>query len=403
MPFDVFISFKNLDPDGLLTRDSELAREVYQYLTRQGLRPFMSSISLEQLGVAAYQRAIDDALDDVGVVVVVGTSRANLDSEWVRYEWESFHRDILNSSKRHGRIFTYVEGLAPPDLPRPLRGYQMIVQGPDSLSRLCNFITASGANAGTPKASSKPEEESPGLVRHMLVAEEPSPCFILASPKTPSGTLIELRPVERTFGENLGILGLSTALGNCLGEGAGLELIPAGNAPPGIVHRPLNLYLIGTPLANPLVRDMLRTLQGGRAPDFEIKPYGRGADRSHRLELSRISGDSREWIVGETRRQKLDGALVGIADYGVIVRGPHPEYPRHMILVLAGAHSLGTGAACLAATRSRLIESLKRKLPSGVLLDRGKTIWALVRGQVSEEDGALNAEGVAVVEAGVYE
>jgi hypothetical protein len=244
------------------------------------------------------------------------------------------------------------------------------------------------------------------LVRNMLVAEQPAPCFVVASPKIRPATDTEVGqlPEERTFGDNLGILGLSTALGSALGEGAGLELIPAQNYFPGLEHRPLNLYLIGSARVNPLGGAMLHKLQAGRVPDFVIRPYKRPlSDKKARMELSRIIGGRREWVIGEMRRRKRDGVLVPCVDYGIIVRGPHPDHPKHIVMVLAGAHSLGTGAACLAATRYNLIESLSQKLPFGVLLDRTKTVWALVRGELSDASGFLDPADVEILEAGVYE
>ena len=66
--YDVFVSHKNLDPSREQSRDAVLAQEVYDHLVRQGLRVFLSSVSLEELGVAAYKKAIDDALDSAQVL-----------------------------------------------------------------------------------------------------------------------------------------------------------------------------------------------------------------------------------------------------------------------------------------------------------------------------------------------
>jgi hypothetical protein len=136
--YDVFISFKNLAPDGTQTRDSILARIVYTFLTGKHLSVFLSSISLEQLGVSAYKRAIDDALDATQVLVAVGTSREHLDSEWVRYEWDSFFNEILSGQKPQGRVFVYLAGTEARSLPRPLRQTQIIMDAPGAL--LYNFI-----------------------------------------------------------------------------------------------------------------------------------------------------------------------------------------------------------------------------------------------------------------------
>jgi len=137
---EVFISFKNLGPDGRPTRDSELAKEIYDFLSTQGLRVFFSNVSLETLGVAAYKRAIDSALDSAKVLVAVGTSGENLDSQWVRYEWDSFLNDILSGVKPEGRIFGYVEDTPISSLPRSLRQSQVFEHGPGAMERLFNFV-----------------------------------------------------------------------------------------------------------------------------------------------------------------------------------------------------------------------------------------------------------------------
>ena len=158
---EVFISFKNLDEQGMPTRDSALAREVYDYLTDRGLQVFLSSVSLERLGVAAYTRAIDNALDSAQVLVAVGTSNAHLDSQWVRYEWNSFFNDTLSGIKPDGRLFTYVEGLGPRDLPRALRQVETFIHGASSLERLYNFIS----NALGRPAEEATQPETPTLER----------------------------------------------------------------------------------------------------------------------------------------------------------------------------------------------------------------------------------------------
>ncbi len=57
---------------------------------------------------------------------------------------------------------------------------------------------------------------------------------------------------------------------------------------------------------------------------------------------------------------------LAIKDYGIIIRGPHhPSSPNNkMVMILAGSRSIGTGAACLAATSSTLIEKIQQKLPT---------------------------------------
>lgn len=70
--------------------------------------------------------------------------------------------------------------------------------------------------------------------------------------------------------------------------------------------------------------------------------------------------------------------------------------------VLAGAHSLSTGAVCLAATRSDLIRQTRTALPENVLQDKTRRLWVLVKGSANRQDGLLDPEGLTVEEVGVY-
>ena len=91
----VFLSYKNTDAEGKMTRDAMLAEELYEELVKRGIKAFYSSQSIKRLGEAHYKIAIDKALDEALVLVAVGTSAENLNSNWVNYEWDSFYGDIL--------------------------------------------------------------------------------------------------------------------------------------------------------------------------------------------------------------------------------------------------------------------------------------------------------------------
>jgi hypothetical protein len=160
--YDVFISFKNLLPDGRPTRDSIIAREVYDYLFERGLLVFLSNISLESLGTSEYKKAIDDSLDKAKVLVAVGTSKENFESRWVRYEWDAFLNEILSGVKSTGCVFAYVEEVDIYDLPFALRQVQTFKHTTGTLEALFKFISnALGKDVEIPRihASSilKPE------------------------------------------------------------------------------------------------------------------------------------------------------------------------------------------------------------------------------------------------------
>ena len=157
--YDVFISYKHLGEDGKPTRDSQLAADVFEFLSAREVRVFYSRVSLEKLGVSAYKRAIDAALDAASVLVAVGTSTENLDSQWVRYEWDSFYNDILSDVKPSGRVFSYIDTVKPSELPRALRQTQAIIHREGALNLLYNFVAnAIGLKPGTLKGAPAPQE-----------------------------------------------------------------------------------------------------------------------------------------------------------------------------------------------------------------------------------------------------
>jgi hypothetical protein len=151
--YDVFVSFKKLDGFGTLTRDSVIARDIYNILSSLDISVFYSEVTLERHGVSAYKQHIDRALEAAKVIVVVATSVDNIESKWVRYEWDSFFNDILSGVKPQGRVFSYVEGIDFSTLPFSLRQTQAFQHGPGELDRLCEFV----ANALKP---SMPSDES---------------------------------------------------------------------------------------------------------------------------------------------------------------------------------------------------------------------------------------------------
>jgi hypothetical protein len=138
--WDVFIATKLSEADGAPSRDLSIAENIYASLSERGVRVFFSPRSLELTGVSAFKAAIDDALEQSDVLIVIGTSLVHLESRWVRYEWESFHNEILSGNKPTARIFVLVEGLQPKDLPRSLRQVQAFYY-PQDIERLCGFVS----------------------------------------------------------------------------------------------------------------------------------------------------------------------------------------------------------------------------------------------------------------------
>lgn len=247
----------------------------------------------------------------------------------------------------------------------------------------------------------------------MLQAPDPQPAYIVASPKYPgkhsriAGQVYD----SRTFGDHLGILGLLSAFGAMWGERNGIELISAQHSPPHLLEHNYNLYLIGSEKANPHTAKLLEQVQAKSSvswyfdsmPGFSRKDEDWPCTLYRRQKFGRKKSLNAEALIGRKRSVGPNSEEIWTEDFGLIVRSPHPLHKNRMVFILAGAHSLGTGAACLAATRSELLQKLKNALPEGILEDKGKAFWVLVKGTVSiDKDFLLDPEGVSIEEAGVY-
>lgn len=117
-PYDVFISYKELDSDGKRTRDSVLAQDVYYQLTEHGWRVFFSRISLEDVPGTEYEPYIFAALNSAKVMVVIGTSEENLSAVWVKNEWSRYLS--LMKKDRSKLLIPCYRDMDPYDLPEQL-------------------------------------------------------------------------------------------------------------------------------------------------------------------------------------------------------------------------------------------------------------------------------------------
>lgn len=137
---EVFISFKNSDFSGNPTRDSVIAKELYEELAARKVAVFYSNSTLLSLGQSVYKKSIDEALETTKVLVVVSTDVNFLMSEWVKYEWESFHQDILSGMKKQAQIVPYFGAFPREQIPRSLRDFQTFHVDTHSVSAVADFV-----------------------------------------------------------------------------------------------------------------------------------------------------------------------------------------------------------------------------------------------------------------------
>ena len=115
---DVFISHKSAD--------FIKAKRIYDFLVSKGVCVFLSEMSLPALSNADYSAEIDKALEHARNIVVVATSKENVLSGWVQYEWSTFANE-KRSGRKEGNIITLIDNnMSIADLPILLRQFEVI-------------------------------------------------------------------------------------------------------------------------------------------------------------------------------------------------------------------------------------------------------------------------------------
>ncbi len=121
-PYDIFISYKETDEFKERTRDSLLAQEIYDTLTKDGYRVFLSRISLEKIIGKEYEPYIYSALYTSKIMLLVSTNVDYINSVWVKNEWSRFI-EMMKTDKSKSLIPCYKD-IDPYDLPKEIRNLQ---------------------------------------------------------------------------------------------------------------------------------------------------------------------------------------------------------------------------------------------------------------------------------------
>lgn len=113
-PYDVFISYKELDEQNERTRDSVIAQDLYNELVKKGYKVFFARKTLEgKLGME-YEPIIYAALTSAKVMVVLGTRPEHFNAVWVRNEWRRFQ---LMSTGMEKTLIPAYRDMFPDELP----------------------------------------------------------------------------------------------------------------------------------------------------------------------------------------------------------------------------------------------------------------------------------------------
>lgn len=126
-PYDIFICYKETDPNGRRTLDSVIAQDIYGLLTEKGYRVFFSRVTLrDKLGLE-YEPYIFAALNSAKVMLAIGTHVDYYNAVWVRNEWSRYLK--LMGKDRSKRLFPVYKGIGPYDLPQEMQRLQALNYG----------------------------------------------------------------------------------------------------------------------------------------------------------------------------------------------------------------------------------------------------------------------------------
>lgn len=135
----VFLSYKFHDNEGNILPDYYMAKELYERLSALGISTFFSDKTILALGNSNYKQLIDSHLDEAEMLVVVATSPDNCNSNWVRYEWDSFYNDLLSERKK-GELLSFLDTDNVGDYPRTIRSLQVFKKNENGLEGIVSFI-----------------------------------------------------------------------------------------------------------------------------------------------------------------------------------------------------------------------------------------------------------------------
>ena len=127
-PYDIFICYKESDPENEIerTKDSIAAQDLYIHLTEQGYHVFFSHESLRDKAGEKYEPYIFNALSTAKVMLIYGSSSEYITSTWLKNEWSRYEKRIQSGEKKPNSLIVAYDGFSPSELPQALSSKQCL-------------------------------------------------------------------------------------------------------------------------------------------------------------------------------------------------------------------------------------------------------------------------------------
>ena len=123
-PFDIFISYKENDEKGNVTKDSQYVTDLYHKLSQMGYKVFLSRITLGQIAGSKYEPYIYSAISTAQVMITFSSDKSYLEATWVKNEWSRYLELIKQNQKKKGSLIPIYFQMDPYDLPIEFEGIQ---------------------------------------------------------------------------------------------------------------------------------------------------------------------------------------------------------------------------------------------------------------------------------------
>lgn len=122
--YDIFISYKETDQFGDRTKDSVLAHDIYNELTKEGYKVFLGRVSLSGIMGQEYEPYIYAALTSAKIMLLVTTSSEYANAPWVRNEWSRFLALIKEDSSK--KLIPCYKEMTATELPKEMSAIQAV-------------------------------------------------------------------------------------------------------------------------------------------------------------------------------------------------------------------------------------------------------------------------------------
>ncbi len=155
-PFDIFISYKENDASGNVTKDSQYVTDLYHLLTRMGYKVFLSRITLGQIAGSKYEPYIYSAISTAKVMIVYSTEKEYIEATWLKNEWSRYIELIKSGNKKKGSLIPIYNGMDPYDFPIEFSGIQGLnANDLNFKEKLSSLITATLGKVGNQYVQTK--------------------------------------------------------------------------------------------------------------------------------------------------------------------------------------------------------------------------------------------------------